>query len=182
VTGPQAETPLKTRDQALVLLGALFERDEFEALTHYLPSGRQEEVLSWATTLQEMPGKERVRFILGRLKSIVDTAYFEKIEEIHPTWVARFLEKEPAPLAGLVLKSLPSKYIAKVAKAMNPKMTKLIRTQLKGISPSPRVRDLFLMILIRHFNLINRLSGIGADPFEMLFFPICKQRRTQNFG
>ncbi|MBN2432366.1 MAG: hypothetical protein JXQ27_12900 [Acidobacteria bacterium] len=169
-TGPLPELQLKTRDQALVILGTLFEKNELEAMLQYLPEDRREELTPWAAILRDMPGKDRVKFALGRLKTFLDPAYLEKIDEIHPSWIARFLEKEPPALAGMVLKSLPARYVSRVLSIMDEERVHDIRRIFKQLNPNPRVRELLLLILVRQFNLINRLSGIGKDPFEMLFF------------
>jgi hypothetical protein len=169
-TGPLPELQLKTRDQALVVLGTLFEKNELENLLQYLPDERQEELAPRAAMLREMPGKERVKFALNRLKTFLDPAYVEKIDEIHPSWIASYIENEPPALAGMILKSLPSRYVPRILSAMDDKLVGEVRRVVKQLNPSPRVRDLLLLILVRRFNLINRLSGIGCDPFEMLFF------------
>lgn len=170
VTDHQQDIQLKTRDQALVLIGTLLDKRQMEKLLTYLPEDRQTELAPWTRTLSEMPGRKRVEFILDRLRQLLDHSFFEQLEEIHPTWTAHVLGAEPPLLAGLVLKSLPAHYARQVQKSLPAKTARAL--EAGGSLPAPPVviQELFTEILSRRFRLINRLSGTGDDPFEVLFF------------
>jgi flagellar motor switch protein FliG len=170
VTAKATEIKLKTRDQALVIVGTLFNKEYPETLWDHLPENRKSELEPWINHLLDMPGKRRVKYILERLKSFLDEAYLERIDEIHPTWISDYLSREPPALAGLVLKTLPPAYLRKVVKELPSDIGSTIRWEVKGVKPRAFLRELLLTILVRKFELINRMSGIGDDPFEMLFF------------
>jgi hypothetical protein len=166
---------LKTRDQALVFTGLLLDRDETTGLLAFLPPDRAAELRTELQRLLEMPAKKRITLALERLKILMDPAFHETIEEIHPAWLGRFLGEEPVCLAGLVLKSLPQRYVPLVLKEMKPDAANRLLEEIKGLAPSPRLAELLQTLLARRFRLPNRMAGIGADHFEIIFFLNCDE-------
>ncbi len=166
---------LKTRDQALVFASLLLERDETVGLLAYLPTERAEELRAEVARLLEMPAKKRITLALDRLKILMDPAYHETVDEIHPAWLARVLEQEPPRLAGLVLHALPPRHAQLVLKEMKAGPAKRLAAEMRNALPSPRLAELFQTLLARRFRLPCRMSGIGADHFEIIVFLDCDE-------
>jgi hypothetical protein len=167
---PHSPLALKSRDQALLMISLLLERDEAKALFDFLPPARREVLRRYGERLQEMPGKKRIALALERLKSLMDPSFFEDIEEVHPGWMAAHLEEQPLQLAGMALKSLPPRYIPKVVQAMRPEKVARIQKEMHGVNPTDFQKELLLAVLVRDFRLINCLSGVSQDPFEMIYY------------
>ncbi len=166
---------LKTRDQALVFASLLLERDETPGLLAFLPPERREGLRAELARLLEMPAKKRITLALDRLKLLMDPTYHETLDEIHPAWLARVLEHEPACLAGLVLHALPPHHAQLVLNEMKPGPAKRLTAEMRNAHPSPRLAELFQTLLARRFRLPNRMSGIGADHFEIIVFLNCDE-------
>jgi len=160
---------LKTRDQALLLASVLLERDAAAELLRYLPPDRAEEIRSELEEIQRLSAKSRIVKSLERLKVLMDTAYTEKIEEIHPTWISQYLQEQPGPLAALLLAALPSRFQAKVAAELPPPLSARLNFDPAKPLPPPPSAELLKALLARRFQLLNRLSGAGRDRFEFLF-------------
>ena len=167
---PHSPLALKSRDQALLMISLLLERDEAKALFDFLPPARREVLRRNGERLQELPGKKRIALALERLKTLLDPSFFEDIEEVHPGWMAAHLEGQPLRLAGMALKSLPPRYIPKVVQSMRPEKVAQIQKELHGINPTEFQKELLLAVLVRDFRLINCLSGVSQDPFEMIYY------------
>ena len=161
---------LKTRDQALLLASVLLERDGAGELLRYLPRERAEEIRPELEEIQRLPAKSRIVKSLERLKLLMDSAYTETIEEIHPSWISQHLQEQPAPLAALLLAALPPRFQAKVAGELPPPLAARLGLDPAGkpLPPPPR-QELLKALLARRFELLNRLSGAGRDRFEFLF-------------
>jgi hypothetical protein len=167
---PHSPLALKSRDQALLMISLLLERDEAKALFDFLPPARREVLRRNGERLQELPGKKRIALALERLKTLLDPSFFEDIEEVHPGWMAAHLDEQPLRLAGLALKSLPPRYIPKVVQAMQPEKVAQIQKEMHGVNPTDFQKELLLAVLVRDFRLINCLSGVSQDPFEMIYY------------
>lgn len=172
---PQNYQSLKTRDQALVMISLLLEREGTTALLGLLDPERRDEILSASTTLLAMPGRARFNLALTRLKHLLDPDNFEPIDEIHPQWIADYLERQPPLPAGLMLKSMPVDFIARIFAEIEPRTATNIQNRLRGIAPPPHLKTLLQAILNRRFQLPNPLSGAGRDPFEAIFFLNCAE-------
>ncbi len=105
--------------------------------------------------LLEMPAKKRITLALDRLKILMDPAYHETVDEIHPAWLARVLEQEPPRLAGLVLHALPPRHAQLVLKEMKAGPAKRLAAEMRNALPSPRLAELFQTLLARRFRLAS---------------------------
>lgn len=160
---PSLTMRLRGRDEALLLIATLLDRQGLDGTLAMLRPERQAGLQVVAARLVAMKGKDRIRHAIDRLYRLVDRVDPDAILDVHPSWVARFLNREPPTLAGVVLATLPDRFSEQVASAMASPPPR------PAVSPGSVLRTLLPLILLRHFGLFEQPSRAAASPFEILF-------------
>lgn len=161
--------PLSTQNQALALITILYEKDKTDDLFSFLPPSRKDELSAAIKPFLDWPRKQQVRMALERLRPLLETSWEDRIDDVHPSWLARYAEEQSPPVAALLMDILPTR----TRGAVSPFFSAGFQSQLESAgrcqTPGSLLRNLLTSIVVRRFQLYRRETSVGGDPFHTLF-------------
>ncbi|MEW6605879.1 MAG: hypothetical protein AB1414_00315 [bacterium] len=152
-------TNLTEKERSLQVL-LVIEEKWCDELLHYLPVNREAIFKQQCDKLLNLSQDERKRFLSEELQYLQNQKKLFKIEEIHPTWLAKNLQKERPFIISFILKHLPPNKRNDILAIFSEKLKEnLSLSPLKSVNISSEMSKIIRKKFENRFISMKNLGG-----------------------